>query len=144
MGLKAISAQGTLIARQPGGSGGFTTIGELRDITPPPLSRNLIETTAQNDGDDTFVVGIRRRGELVVQIGFSPAADATHGITSGLLKSWEDGAFDGWRVTYPDDSEWIFSGYVNNVGPSAPVDDGLVADVSIRPSGPMILRDVPV
>ncbi len=133
---QAISAQGTLIARQPGGAGGFTTIGELRNITPPPLMRNPIETTSHNEVEESFVVGIRRKGELTFTIGFLPSG-ATHGYTSGLIKSWVDGAKDGWKITFPDNSTWIFSGFVTNIAPSAPVDDGLVADVTIRPTDTM-------
>jgi hypothetical protein len=134
---QSISAHGTLIARQNLGAGVFTNVGELRDITPPALTRNAIETTSQNNNDDSFVVGIRRRGELTFQIGFVPGLDATHDEATGLIKSWNDGQLDGWRVTYPDGTVWIFSGYVTNIAPSAPVDDGLVADVTIRPTGAM-------
>lgn len=134
----AISAHGTLIARQNLGAGSFTTVGELRDITPPPLTRTPIETSNQNENDDQFVVGFRRRGELQFQIGFVPSG-ATHNAATGLVKSWNDGQLDGWKVTYPDGSVWVFSGYVVNISPSAPVDDGLVADVSIRPTGGMII-----
>jgi hypothetical protein len=134
----AISAHGTLIARQNLGSGAFTTVGELRDITPPALTRNPIETSNQQDDDDSFVVGMRRRGELQFQIGFLPG-DATHDEATGLVKSWNDGQKDGWRVTYPDGSTWIFSGYITNISPSAPTDDGLVADVTVRPTGAMAM-----
>lgn len=133
----AISAHGTLVARQSGGVGGFTTIAELRDITPPALQRNPIEVTPHNEDDDAYVVGIRRRGEMTFQLGFLPDA-ATHGPTTGLMDSWNGGDLDGWRVTFPEGSIWIFSGYITNIGPSAPVDEGLVADVTIRPTGPML------
>lgn len=133
---QAISAQGTLIARQPGGSGSFTTIGELRNITPPPLTRNPIETTSHNETEESFVVGIRRKGEMSFTIGFVPSL-GTHDESTGLIKSWLDGAQDIFRVTFPDSSQWLFSGYVTNFAPSAPVDDGLVADVTIRPTGLM-------
>lgn len=132
----AISAQGTLIARQPFGSVGYSTIGELRDITPPPLSRNPIETTSHNEVEESFVVGIRRKGELQFSIGYVPSL-ASHDHLSGLTKSWLDGAKDSWRITYPDNSVWIFDGYITNIGPSAPIDDGLVADITIRPTGVM-------
>jgi hypothetical protein len=134
---QAISAQGTLIARQPLGVGPFSTIGELRNITPPPLMRNAIETTSHNESEESFVVGIRRKGEMTFQIGFTPAADGTHDENTGLIKAWRDGSRDIYRVTFPDLTQWLFSGYVTNVGPSAPVDDGLVADVTIRPTGLM-------
>ena len=142
MSENAISAQGTLIARQPLGAGPFTTIGELRDITPPPLMRNPIEVTAHNDEEEHFVVGIRRKGEMQFQIGFLPTL-ASHDSQEGLIQSWFDGDRDVWRVTYPDGSQWLFSGYVTNVAPSAPVDDGLVADVTVRPTNTMTFNDAP-
>lgn len=137
----AISAQGTLIARQNLGSGAFVNVAELRDITPPPVTRNPIETTNQNDSDDSYVVGIRRKGDLAFTLGWLPG-DPSHDEIAGLHKSYNDAQKDGWRITYPDTSTWIFSGYITNIGPSAPVDDGLVADVTIRPSGAMIVTGV--
>jgi hypothetical protein len=137
MSANAISAQGTLIAREPAAGGGFTTIGELRDITPPPLMRNPIETTAHNDTEEHFVVGIRRKGEMTFQVGYLPSL-GSHDHLTGLTKSWLDGARDRWRVTFPDGTQWTFFGFVTNIGPSAPVDDGLVADITIRPTDDMV------
>ena len=136
----AISAQGTVIARNPLGVGAWGDIGELRNITPPPLTRNVIETTNQNETIDAYVVGIKRRGEMTFQIGWVPTLPS-HSFTAGLLKAWDEGTLDVYRITFPDTSTWLFSGYVSNVGPSAPLDDGLVADVSIRPTGSMEFND---
>lgn len=135
MGL-GISSQGTLIARQEQGAGPFVTIAELSDITPPPLMRNPIETTTHNDPEEQFVVGIRRKGELSFSMFFIPT-NPTHDHLTGLIWSWKNGFRDVWRITYPDGSQWLFSGYVTNVGPAAPVDDALTADVTIRPTGLM-------
>ena len=54
------SAQGTILARSidpnwpdsspQGGSVSFTDVAELRDLTPPALQRNTIETTTHNGG----------------------------------------------------------------------------------------------
>jgi hypothetical protein len=125
----AISAHGTLIARNG------TAIAELRDITPPPLSRKPIETTMHNSDDDSYVVGIRRKGELGFNMGFLPSGEATHNAVAGLMKAWADGSKDLYLVTYPDGATWQFSGFVTNIAPKAPVDGGLEASVSIRPSG---------
>jgi len=134
---QAISAQGTLIARAPQATPSvFTTIGELRDITPPPLMRNPIETTSHNEQEESFVVGIRRKGEMTFAVGFVPSI-ASHDHLTGITKSWLDGSRDIWRITYPDNSVWLFSGYVTNIGPAAPVDDGLTADITVRPTGLM-------
>lgn len=136
----ALSAQGTLIERDPLGGGAFTTIAELRDISGPALTRNPIEVTNHNDLDEDFVPGIRRYGEVTFAIGLIPT-DGTHSQASGLVDSWEGGDVDVFRVTYPDGTEWVFSGFINNFAPSMPVDDGLTADVSIRMRGGMIFNE---
>lgn len=133
---EGISAQGTLIARQPLGVGPFTTIAELSDITPPPLMRNPIETTTHNGIEEQFVVGIRRKGELSFSIFFL-STNATHDHLTGLTQSWRDGDRDVWRITFPDGAQWLFSGYVTNIAIAAPVDDALKADITIRPTGLM-------
>ncbi|TXH47142.1 MAG: hypothetical protein E6Q97_27920, partial [Desulfurellales bacterium] len=58
---QGFSAQGTLLASSPdpnwppsapvGGTVTFTTLAELRNFTPPPMSRNPLETTTHNEGD---------------------------------------------------------------------------------------------
>jgi hypothetical protein len=129
----AISAHGTLIFRND------IEIGELRDITPPSLTRNTIETTTQNSSDDSYVVGIRRKGELTFNIGFLPSGESTHNSLAGLVKAWHDGSKDKYKLLYPDGAYWQFSGFVTNVAPTAPVDGGLEASVNIRPSGGHIM-----
>jgi hypothetical protein len=131
-----ISAQGTLIARSPNtpDSPTFTEIAELRDITPPALTRNPLETTTHNEDDDAYIVGIRRHGDLTMQMNFVPD-NATQDHLTGLQKAWYDGTCDLYRLTFPDGSAWVFSGYVTSVAPDAPVDDVLTAEVSIRPTG---------
>lgn len=137
----AISAQGTIISRGPGGTGPFTAVAELRDISGPALSRNPIETTNHNDADENYVVGVRRYGEVTFTIGYIPG-NATHDSGTGLINSWSEGARDIFQVEYPDGSKWLFSGYISNFGANAPLDDGLTADVSIRTTGGMIFDEV--
>jgi hypothetical protein len=135
MANDAISAQGTVVARAPAATPTtFTAIGNLHNITPPSLTRNPIETTSHNDPEDSYVVGIKRRGEISFNLGFVPSG-ASHGTASGLMKSWDTGTKDGWRITFPDGATWTFSGYLTNISPSAPVDEELTADISIQPTG---------
>ena len=139
-----MSAQGTLIARSPdpnwptldpvGGALNFVNIAELRDITGPDHNRNPIELTNHNKEDDEWIVGIRRKGDLQFNLNFVPFG-ATHNHRTGLIKAWEDGTRDIYRITYPDGSTWTFSGFVTNVGAAMPVDDRLSSDVTIRPTG---------
>lgn len=139
-----ISAQGTIIARSidpnwpdndpQGGSVNFVDIAELGDLTFPALTRNPIETTTHNQNDDRYIVGIRRHGECTFPVNFIPS-DPTHDHQTGLQQSWFEGLRDIYRITTPDGTAWLFSGFISNFEPSAPVDDKLTADVTIRPTG---------
>ena len=129
---KGISAHGTIIKRNG------TPIAELMDITPPPLSRKPIETTTQNSDDDSYVVGVRRKGELQFAVNFLPSGEGTHDASTGLLKAWADGSKDRYDIDFPDGAIWMFSGFVTNIAPKQPVDGAQTADVSIRPSGGQI------
>ena len=125
---EGFSAQGTIIERSidpswppqapVGGSVSFSAIAELRDITPPALTRNELETTTHNEEDDAYLVGIRRHGTMTFMVNFVPD-NASHDEATGLQQAWLDGTRDIYRITYPDGTRWIFSGFVTNFAPSA-------------------------
>jgi hypothetical protein len=126
-----ISAHGTLIKRNG------LAIAELKDITPPALTRKAIETTTQNSSDDSYVVGIRRKGEMQFMLNFLPSGESSHYAVnaSGLLTAWATGSKDHYEVDFADGATWAFSGFVTNIAAKAPVDGAFEASVSIRPSG---------
>jgi hypothetical protein len=125
----AINSHGTVLKRNG------TAVAEVRDITPPPLQRNTFDVSTQNDNDDAYIVGRRRRGEMSWNINWLPSGEVTHGAASGLLNAWASGTKDLYQLTYPDGSYWIFSGYLVNLAPAVPEDGGLSADVTVRPVG---------
>ena len=127
-----ISAHGTIIKRNT------VPIAELKDITPPALSRKPLETTTHNSDDDSYVVGIRRKGELQFMVNFLPFDEPTHDGSTGLLDAWAQGSKDRYDIEFPDGAVWLFSGYVTNIAPKNPVDGVFEASVSIRPSGGQI------
>jgi hypothetical protein len=141
---EGFSAQGTIIERSidpswppqapVGGPVSFSPIAELRDITPPALTRNELETTTHNEQDDAYLVGIRRHGTMTFMVNFVPD-NASHDEATGLQQAWLEGTRDIYRITYPDGTRWIFSGFVTNFAPSANVDSVLTADVTVRPTG---------
>lgn len=144
MSDSALGSHGTLIARAPAASPGtFTTIGELLDVTPPELMRNSFDATAQADNIDGFVMGVLRRGELTFSINFLPA-NATHDQLTGLYASIIAKTKDGFKVTYPDATTWVVSGFVSKISPKDPLDNVRTADVGVRPSGLMIINGTTV
>lgn len=128
-----ISAHGTIIKRNG------TPIAELKDITPPPLTRKPIDTTTHNSDDDSYVVGIRRKGELTFMVNWLPFSEDTHDASTGLLDAWATGSKDHYAIDFPDGAVWQFSGFVVNIAPKAPVDGAQEASISIRPSGGQVM-----
>jgi hypothetical protein len=122
----AISSHGTIVKRNG------TEIGELRDITSPALTRNTFDTSNQNDDDDSYVVGIRRKGDLSFTVNWLQSGEVTHGSASGLLKAYTSGSKDLYEIDFPDGAKWICSGYLTNLAVKAPVDGELSADVTIK------------
>jgi len=141
---EGISAQGSKLAYSPdptwppsspvGGAVTFTDVAELRNHTPPANNRNILETTTHNEEDASKIVGIRRKGDMSLQINYVPD-QPTHNHITGLLKAYNDGTRLIFRETYPDQSYHMFSGFVANFQPTAPVDDVLTADVTLAPTG---------
>jgi hypothetical protein len=132
---EGMSAQGTLLARAPLATPTvFTPIAALRGLTPPALTRNPIETTNHNNLDDSYIVGIRRHGEMTASVSFLPA-HGSHDHLTGLQKAWHAGTRDLYQITFPDGTVWEFAAYVTNISPDAPTDDLLSAEVTFRPSG---------
>lgn len=128
----AISAHGTNIKRNG------VQIGEMRDVTPPALTRNTFDTTTQNDADDSYVVGVRRKGDLSFTINWLQSGEVTHGAVSGLLYAYQNGSKDLYEIDFPDGAKWYFSGFLSNLAIKSPVDGEQSADVSIKPTNAMI------
>jgi hypothetical protein len=132
------SSHGTVIRRQATPGGAFTPIAEVGDINPPGLSRNEHETTSHNKDIDAYIGGVLRRQAPTFPLFFN-INEGSHDHLTGLYQAIIDNAFDGYSITQPDGFVWLFSGFVQNIQPTAPVDGVQTANVTIRPSGPMYI-----
>lgn len=136
MSINAMSGHGTLIDVQLTPGGAYTEIAELRDITPPGLSRNEFDATTQNEDIDSYALGVLRREAVTVAVNFIPSNN-THDHLTGMQKLLIDNTRTGFKFTYPDGTEWICSGQVSGFKPTAPVDGLMSAEMTLRFSGPM-------
>lgn len=119
----------------------FTPVADIGDITPPGLSRNEHETMSHNRDIDYYVAGVLRRQPVTFPVWFNKN-EGTHDHLTGLYKEILDNRLVGWKITQPDTMEWIFSGYVTNIQPTAVVDGVQTAQVTIRASGAMYVAGV--
>lgn len=137
MSTLELAAHGTLVAYEATPGGAFSTIGFLNgDIQPPGLERPSTEVTPHNAGIDYHVLGRLMRSEVTLGVSFIPS-NSTHDETTGLQAMVINKTETGYRVTYPDASVIIFSGWCRLFQPTSPVREGaLTAAVTLRPSGP--------
>jgi hypothetical protein len=134
----AISSHGTLIDVQLTPGGAWTEIAEQGDINPPETSRNEFDASTQEKDIDAYVLGMFRRGAFTQPLNFLPDHE-THDHLTGVYKLQIDNTVTGWRIRYPDGTEWIMSGQVQALKPGAPVDGKLSLDMTLRFSGPMMI-----
>lgn len=130
----------TTISWQPNGGTAFTEVAFVQDdLSPPGLSRNAIDSTTRDDTayTRTFIKGWKDTGEASFNVAYDPSA-ATHGTAvGGLYAIWNDDTtgLDDWRITYPDASTETFQGIMTAFEPTAPLDDLMTADITIKASG---------
>lgn len=127
-----------------GDGGTFTTIAEVKDITGPAVSLDVIDVTNQDSPGkyEEIVPSIRRAGEVDFDIHLIPQ-EATHDADSGLLYLANNALKRGYRLLLQDglNSYWAFDGYVVGFQSKAPIAGVLTATVKIRITGqPTIKR----
>jgi len=114
----------------------YDEMANVSSFGGPGLSLDTEDvTTHDSTGGWEEVVGtILRSGELSMDIVYDPA-DATADATTGLVYAMENRISCFFKVTFPDTTEWSFTGYVTGFEPSAPADGALTASVTIKVNG---------
>lgn len=116
----------------------FTTIARCTAIPFPSLTTDILEGTAHDspDNSEEIVVGIKRNGEIEVNLQFLPD-EGTHDDATGLISIQQARAKRNFRWVFPDAAAttWEMTAFVVGVTPTAPVDGLLTATVRLKPSG---------
>lgn len=137
---EAISGPGFLLQvnYRAGNSGTFTTVAEVKDITGPSVSLDVVDVTNQDSpgGYEEIIPTIRRAGEVDFDVNFNPA-NATHDGATGLLYLANNKIKRGWRLLLldEDDSYWAFDAYVVAFQTKAPVAGVLTGTTKLRVTG---------
>jgi predicted secreted protein len=107
----------TLFQReQPVGSGSYVTLAEMKQWSGPSLTRDVVDATSFDTADDyeEQIPGLKNGGEVSATLNFRPE-HTSQGAASGLLKSFEDGTIETWRVQWPQFSgtpQMTFPGFL--------------------------------
>jgi hypothetical protein len=94
----------------------FTTVGNLKEVTPPPRERNTADGTALEDTIEQLDPGTHKANEFTfMQIW--KVKNTNHEIIDTLYNS---GAKVPWQVVYPQDTPVTdqFTGWVKKIAPT--------------------------
>ena len=116
----------------------YTALGELTDISPPSVSKDVIETTSHgSSGVKTFIGGNVDFGEVSVTVNYDPDGTA-HNAIRDLAKTANDEAGTNlFQIAYSDagSSTETFAGIVMSFEQEAPMDGQLSATFGIKVTG---------
>lgn len=117
---------------------GYTTIGQIRDITGPAMALDAIDSTHRGSAWKTALPGQLDGGEVTFDIAYDPDL-ATHaaGAAPGLVYYMVNRTQKSFRVNFPDSTPATatFTGFVTKFTPKEPQNDLLTADVTIKVGG---------
>lgn len=135
-----ISGHGVALEWQSTPGGAWTPIAEvIGDLQFPLYSRKKIDLTTINAEVDRSVTSTTlQRADLSFGLNFV-RNEASHNISTGLLRAVSLGFQTGFRVRYPDGSVWSMEGRVLRFKMNAPIDGALTAEVNITPNDSMTI-----
>ena len=110
----AIAGSGTLLLAGDGGSPEvFTAVAEQVTLKMPQYSRNEIETSILNEGEDDKILGILRKGQVTGTLNWLPT-NATHSDSTGMLYDLLNNTARNWRIAVAPLGlpHWTFQGKV--------------------------------
>lgn len=132
------------LAWDPAGGTSYSTIGQVRDLTGPQISRNSIEIADRSSTSyyNEYIGGRVDPGSIGFGITWDPVTYASHGQTTGtgLMADMETAQcsqatwqwqLDGCGGTMT----FTFSGFVETFNIDAPFEDTVTAEVSVKISG---------
>lgn len=121
------------------GSGDFTSVANITDLTPPAITKDVIETTSHGDsGIKQFVGGLVDFGELSVTVNYDNDDSTQATLRTLALTANEASASQFYfKIVYADSGATIesFRGTVTGFSQEAPIDGVQTATITIKVNG---------
>ena len=114
-------------------------VANVKSISGPGLTLDTEDVTSHDSTEawEEVVATILRTGEISVDIVYDPN-NATHkNAALGLLNDLTSRTSAAYSIVFPTTPAvtWSFTAFVTGFEPSAPVDGGLTASVSLKITG---------
>lgn len=115
----------------------FSTIAEVRDITPPPMERDTIDVTSHDStgGWKEYIGGWRDGGEVEFECNWLPTNTTQDGV-SGLLATFADNVTHNWKIVLPNAIATVtFAAFLSKYEPDLPIEEQGMLKVTLKVSG---------
>lgn len=114
-------------------------VAEVIDLTPPAMKRDTFEATHHSSPNKwrEFRKTLKDGGEVKMTINHLPA-NSTHNAATGLLSDFaNDSTNPTFTLVFPDTAAttWTFLGIITEFAPKSPIDDRMVAEITIKVAG---------
>lgn len=129
-------------------AGGWVNVAQVRDITGPSVASEQIEVSHRDSVWRRYVAGMRDGGEVTFDCVFDPdhtSHDPT--LSTSMYRAAEDGTVMSFRLDFPGAGSAVtraaFSAFVSNWENTAPLEDALAANVTLKITGQVTWSHVP-
>jgi hypothetical protein len=99
----------------------FTAIAEIVSLKLPQLSRNEIDVSNHNEGEEAKILGMLRKGQVTATVNWLPLNATQRNLSGGLLYDILNNVRRNWQVQFPPDIDagdtWTFPGRVQLFDP---------------------------
>lgn len=126
---------------------GMTTVAEVMDIAGPQTTRDRVDVTNHSspNGYEEFILTVKRSGEVTFKMNLIPD-DPSQDETTGLFSLYNSGVLTPMQIVWPSPAgggpsigSVTFSAYVTGFRFNEPVNAQLSADVTLKPSGEIVM-----
>lgn len=113
----------------------FTTIAEVKSISGPALSLEIIDVTHMESPSlyREKLPSFKDAGEVTLEVNFLPG----HATQQAVITDFEARTKRNFQIIWTDSgaTAWEFSGYYTGFAPSAGIDDAMTATITITVTG---------
>lgn len=108
----------------------FEVVPDLQEVPELGGTAEKVEVTTLTDGNKRYINGIKDFGDLTFKFLYdNSSTTSSYRILRGLEES---GAVTEFKVTFPDSTEFVFSGQISTATDSAAVNSALTFTASIN------------
>jgi len=122
----------------------FVTVAEIVSLKPPQLSRNEVDVSTHNAGQDAKILGMLRKGQITGTLNWIPTDATQSEVTGGVLADILANVKRNWRITFPPLGlpYWTFPGRVQLFDPQeVPVDAALQVAFALTIDGAITMAN---